>query len=143
MRCRGVAAAASRAPARAAASIRSAHLCARACVAGFVAALVAGSAEAQDRGRHVPFLYRNAELRTILEDLARYNGRRYLYDAKLRGRVTIAVKQPVTVAEAELLFDAALSYKGLALVPGPVGVLKVVESAQAATASPLIDDPQP
>jgi general secretion pathway protein D len=101
-----------------------------------LSASLATPAGAQDR-EQIPIRFKSAELADIVERLAPALGERFVYDATLTGRVTIAVPRPVSKGEAWQLLNAALGMRGFAALPIPGGGYKIVPLSASADSDPL------
>lgn len=104
-------------------------------IACLLGAMSATSATAQAR-EHIPVRFKRAELADIIDRLAPALGARFIYDATLKGQVTIAVPRPVSKNEAWQLLHAALALKGFAAQPTPAGGYKVVPLRAAGDSDP-------
>jgi general secretion pathway protein D len=62
----------------------------------------------------------------IIDAISRLTGKNFIYDDRVRGKVTIISPSPVTVQEAWAVFESVLKIKGFTAIPGPAGVLKIV-----------------
>ena len=80
--------------------------------------------------------FQDTELTDVINMIARLTGRNFLFDERVRGRVTVISPTPVTPDEAYRVFEAILQVKGFTTVPGPGGVLKIVPIRDAKT-SPI------
>ena len=98
-------------------------------------ALSAPPVDAQERER-IPVRFKRTELADIIDRLAPALGARFIYDASLRGQVTIAVPRPVSKNEAWQLLHAALALKGFAAQPAPAGSYKIVPLRAAGGSDP-------
>ena len=79
--------------------------------------------------------FKDVELAAIIETIARITGRNFIYDDRVRGRVTIVSPSEVTVDQAFAVFESVLKIKGFTAVPGPGGVLKIVPVRDAKESS--------
>ncbi|MEZ4354134.1 MAG: hypothetical protein R3F16_10805 [Myxococcota bacterium] len=90
-----------------------------------------GSAEAQARGRAarlpvaaeeeelVTLDFNDVELPVVVDTISRMTGYNFIYDDRVRGRVTIVSPTQVTVDQAFAVFESVLKVKGFSLVLGP------------------------
>ena len=112
------------------------------------AALVPGPATAQQRGTLSPsdkrfsegselvqLDFKDVELAVVIETIARITGQNFIYDDRVRGRVTIVSPSEVTVDQAFAVFESVLKIKGFTAVPGPGDVLKIVPVRDAKESS--------
>ncbi|MEZ4216695.1 MAG: type II secretion system secretin GspD [Myxococcota bacterium] len=68
----------------------------------------------------------DVELAAVIEAIAKLTNKNFIYDDRVRGRVTIVSPTQVTVDQAYAVFESVLQVKGFSTVPGPGGVIKVV-----------------
>ncbi len=92
--------------------------------------LMAGAAQAQDAppagGTMVTLDFQDAEITEVIGVIAQATGKNFLYDDRVRGRVTVISPEPVTADEAYRVFESILQVKGFTTVPSPGGILKIV-----------------
>ena len=79
--------------------------------------------------------FKDVELTVVIETIARITGKNFIYDDRVRGRVTIVSPSQVTVDQAYAVFESVLKVKGFTAVPGPGGVLKIIPVRDAKEAS--------
>lgn len=79
--------------------------------------------------------FKDVELTVVVETIARITGKNFIYDDRVRGRVTIVSPSEVTVDQAYAVFESVLKIKGFTAVPGPGGVLKIVPVRDAKESS--------
>jgi general secretion pathway protein D len=70
--------------------------------------------------------FNNAELSVVIDTIARLTGKNFIYDDRVRGRVTVVSPTRITVDEAYAVFESVLQVKGFTTVPTPGGALKVI-----------------
>ncbi|MFI5316938.1 MAG: type II secretion system secretin GspD [Myxococcota bacterium] len=94
------------------------------------ALLAAGPARAQapaPAGETLVSLdFQDADITEVISTIAKATGKNFLYDDRVRGRVTVISPDPVTVDEAYRVFESILAVKGFTTVPAPGGVLKIL-----------------
>ena len=90
-------------------------------------------ARAQARpGEPVRLDFQNTELTDVIAMIAELTGKNFLYDQdRVSGRVTVVSPTPVTIDEAYRVFESILQVRGLTTVPGPGGMLKIVQISRA------------
>jgi len=112
-------------------------------------AVTAATASAQGRSPAVPgndprfsrgdelvqLDFKDVELAVVIETIARITGKNFIYDDRVRGRVTIVSPSEVTVEQAYAVFESVLKIKGFTAVPGPGGVQKIVPIRDAKESS--------
>ena len=79
--------------------------------------------------------FRDVELAVVIEAIAKITGKNFIYDDRVRGRVTIVSPTEVTAEQAYAVFESVLKVKGFTAVPGPGGVLKIVPVRDAKESS--------
>jgi general secretion pathway protein D len=79
--------------------------------------------------------FKDVELAVVIETIARITGKNFIYDDRVRGRVTIVSPSEVTVDQAYAVFESVLKIKGFTAVPGPGGVFKIVPVRDAKESS--------
>jgi len=108
--------------------------------------LLAGAAVAQqgpdaspggvpDGDRMVQLDFDDVELSVVIDTIARLTGRNFIYDDRVRGRVTIVSPSRVTVEQAYAVFESVLQVKGFTVVEGPGGVMKIIPVRDAKESS--------
>ena len=94
--------------------------------------LVAASAVADDLDRDLVHLdFQNAELTAVIDTIAKMTGKNFIYDDRVRGRVTIVSPTPMTPDQAYAVFESVLQVKGFTTVLTPGGALKVIPLREA------------
>jgi len=68
----------------------------------------------------------DAELADVIDMIARMTNRNFIYDDRVRGRVTIVSPTPVPIDQAYAVFESVLQVKGFTTVETPGGALKVI-----------------
>ena len=71
----------------------------------------------------------------VIETIARLTNKNFIYDDRVRGRVTIVSPSQVTVDEAYAVFESVLQVKGFTTVTGPGGAIKVIPVREAKESS--------
>jgi general secretion pathway protein D len=100
-------------------------------------------------GEQVQLDFNDVELSVVIDTIARLTGKNFIYDDRVRGRVTIVSPTKITVEEAYAVFESVLQVKGFTTVQGPGGAIKViplreakesnVETVRGGTAPPASD----
>ncbi len=70
--------------------------------------------------------FNNAELSVVIDTIAKLTGKNFIYDDRVRGRVTVVSPTRITLDEAYAVFESVLQVKGFTTVPTPGGALKVI-----------------
>ena len=82
--------------------------------------------EAVAQEERVQLDFEDVELAVLIDTIARLTGKNFIYDDRVRGRVTIVSPTSVTIDQAYAVFESVLRVKGFTAVPGPGGVMKVI-----------------
>ncbi|MEE3332590.1 MAG: type II secretion system secretin GspD [Myxococcota bacterium] len=77
----------------------------------------------------------DVELAAVIETIAKLTNKNFIYDDRVRGRVTVVSPSPITVEAAYAVFESMLQVKGFTTVPGPGGVIKVIPIREAKESS--------
>jgi general secretion pathway protein D len=86
-------------------------------------------------GAMVTLDFADAELAQVIETIARATNRNFIYDDRVRGRVTIVSPEPIPVEQAYAVFESVLQVKGFTTVMTPGGAIKVVPVREAKESS--------
>ena len=89
------------------------------------------------RNAGITLSFVDTELAEVVREVAKATGASFLFDDRLRGRVTISVVERVTPREAVEILHAALLSKGFAAVPSPGGAWRILPTGETGTAAPL------
>jgi general secretion pathway protein D len=82
-------------------------------------------------GEQVQLDFNDVELSVVIDTIARLTGKNFIYDDRVRGRVTIVSPTRITVEEAYAVFESVLQVKGFTTVQGPGGAIKVIPLREA------------
>jgi general secretion pathway protein D len=93
--------------------------------------------------------FNDAELTTIIDAISKMTERNFIYDERVRGKVTIKSPTRITREQAYAVFESVLQVKGFTTVETPGGALKIIpvrdakqsniETAKTALAPPNTD----
>jgi general secretion pathway protein D len=70
--------------------------------------------------------FSDVELPVVVDTISRMTGYNFIYDDRVRGRVTIVSPTQVTVDQAFAVFESVLKVKGFSLVLGPGNTYKII-----------------
>jgi general secretion pathway protein D len=70
--------------------------------------------------------FEDVELAVVIDTIAKLTGKNFVYDDRVRGRVTIISPSPIPVSQAYTVFESVVQVKGFTTVEAPGGVLKVI-----------------
>ena len=88
-----------------------------------------------EEGTMVTLDFQEVELADVIETIARATNRNFIYDDRVRGRVTIVSPEPIPVEQAYAVFESVLQVKGFTTVTTPGGAIKVVPIREAKESS--------
>jgi general secretion pathway protein D len=114
---------------------------ARLAALALLAALFAGLAAAQEPSDEAPadglvsLDFNDVELGDVIKTIAKMTGRNFIYDDRVRGRVTIVSPSPVPVEQAYAVFESVLQVKGFTTITTPGGAIKIVPVREAKESS--------
>ena len=77
----------------------------------------------------------DAELATVIEMIAGATGKNFIYDDRVRGRVTIISPTEIPIEQAYAVFESVLQVKGFTTVATPSGAIKIVPVREAKESS--------
>lgn len=83
---------------------------------------------------------KDADIATLVKTFSKLLKRNYIVDSNVKGKVTIHLAEPVTVAEALKIFDSVLLLKGFTTVPIGGNVYKVIPAKDASQTTIPLDD---
>ena len=75
--------------------------------------------------------FNNVELAVVIDAIAKLTDKNFIYDDRVRGRVTIVSPTPVTIEQAYAVFESVLQVKGFTTVTSPGGAIKVIPVREA------------
>ncbi len=103
--------------------------------------VVTAAAQAQAPGRpearvtaengRVQLDFNDVELSVVIDTIARLTKKNFIYDDRVRGRVTIVSPTEITTEEAYAVFESVLQVKGFTTVETPGGAIKVIPIREA------------
>jgi general secretion pathway protein D len=79
--------------------------------------------------------FNDQELSVVIDTISQLTGRNFIYDDRVRGRVTIVSPTKVSVEQAYAVFESVLQVKGFTTVEGPGGAIKVIPIREAKESS--------
>ncbi len=75
--------------------------------------------------------FNDVEIAVVIDTIAKLTRKNFIYDDRVRGRVTIVSPTRITVDQAYAVFESVLQVKGFTTVPGPGGAIKVIPIREA------------
>jgi general secretion pathway protein D len=103
-------------------------------LAGLLLAAPAAPQEPPGEGL-VQLDFQDAELSAVIDTIARLTDTNFIYDDRVRGRVTIVSPTPMPVEQAYAVFESVLQVKGFTTVRTPGGALKIIPLRDAKESS--------
>ncbi len=95
-------------------------------VAGLGANVASAQSGETDAAGMVSLDFDDAEIADVIDTIARMTNRNFIYDDRVRGRVTIVSPTPIPLDQAYAVFESVLQVKGFTTVETPGGALKVI-----------------
>ena len=92
-------------------------------------------AQAEEVDGLVTLDFADVELSAVIETIAKMTRKNFIYDDRVRGRVTIVSPTPMPVEQAYAVFESVLQVKGFTTVTTPGGAIKVVPVREAKESS--------
>jgi len=80
---------------------------------------------------YVSLDFDNAELADVIDLIAKLTNKNFIYDDRVRGRVTIVSPTRVSIEQAYAVFESVLQVKGFTTVESPGGAVKVIPLREA------------
>ncbi len=82
-------------------------------------------------GEKVSFNFVDVDITAVAKFVSDVTGKNFIYDDRVRGKVTIIAPTKISVDDAYDLFTSVIQLKGYAIVPSGIGVYKIVPVAEA------------
>ena len=98
-----------------------------------LASLSAGAQQAEPG--QVQLDFNDVELSVVIDTIAQLTGTNFIYDDKVRGRVTVISPAPMSRDQAYAVFESILQVKGFTTVKTPGGVVKIIPIREAKESS--------
>ncbi len=83
-------------------------------------------AQSSDEEELISLDFADVELPVVIDTISRLTGYNFIYDDRVRGRVTIVSPTEVTIDQAFAVFESVLKVKGFSLVLGPGNTYKIL-----------------
>lgn len=91
----------------------------------------AASPETKKSANNVTFNFVDVDLPVITKFISEITGKNFIFDEKVKGKITIIAPSKLSIDEAFNLFTSVLDLKGFTVVPSGVDAYKIVPSADA------------
>jgi general secretion pathway protein D len=82
-------------------------------------------------GEMVQLDFTDVELPVVIDTISRLTGKNFIYDDRVRGRVTIVSPTKITIDQAYAVFESVLQVKGFTVIEGPGGARKIIPIREA------------
>lgn len=83
------------------------------------------------KGEKVTFNFVDVELPTITKFISDITKKNFIFDERVKGKITIIAPSKLSIDEAYNLFTSVLELKGFTLVPSGVDAYKIIPSSEA------------
>ena len=83
------------------------------------------------RGEKVTFNFVDIDLPVITKFVSEITKKNFIFDERVKGKITIIAPSKISVADAFNLFTSVLELKGFTIVPSSVDAYKIVPSSEA------------
>ncbi len=93
---------------------------------GAVDATAQGQSSLVEEDGLVQLDFNDAELTTIIDAISKMTNKNFIYDERVRGKVTIKSPTRISQEQAYAVFESVLQVKGFTTVETPGGALKVI-----------------
>ncbi len=91
----------------------------------------ADAPETKKSANNVTFNFVDVDLPVITKFISEITGKNFIFDEKVKGKITIIAPSKLSIDEAFNLFTSVLELKGFTVVPSGVEAYKIVPSADA------------
>ncbi|MGE5300784.1 MAG: type II secretion system secretin GspD [Acidobacteriota bacterium] len=91
----------------------------------------AASPETKKSANNVTFNFVDVDLPVITKFISEITGKNFIFDEKVKGKITIIAPSKLSIDEAFNLFTSVLDLKGFTVVPSGVDAYKIIPAADA------------
>ncbi len=85
----------------------------------------------QSKDKKVSFNFVDVELPTVTKFISEITGKNFIFDERVKGKITIIAPSKLSVGDAFDLFTAVLELKGFTVIPSGVDAYKIIPAAEA------------
>lgn len=96
----------------------------------FISIPAAFSAELK-KASHVTFNFNEVDLPVITKFVSDITGKNFIFDEKVRGKITIIAPSKLSTEDAFRLFTSVLELKGFTIIPADVDAYKIIPASEA------------
>lgn len=82
-------------------------------------------------GPKIAFNFIDVEISTIVKFISEITGNNFLFDERIKGKITIIAPTKLTIDESFTLFTSVLSLKGFTIIPSGLKTYKIIPSSLA------------
>ncbi|MFI5294529.1 MAG: type II secretion system secretin GspD [Thermodesulfovibrionales bacterium] len=93
--------------------------------------VLAGSSAETKKSNNVTFNFVDVELPVIAKFISEITGKNFIFDDKVKGKITIIAPSKLSIDDAYSLFTSVLELKGFTVVPSGVDVYKIIPAIEA------------
>jgi len=101
------------------------------CTSGLAADPPAETKEAAKQPEKVTFNFVDVDLASVTKFISEITGKNFIFDERLRGKITIIAPSKLSADDAFSLFTSVLELKGFTVVPSGVDAYKIIPSSEA------------
>ena len=94
-------------------------------------AFVGNSYAEAKKSREVTFNFVDVDLATVTKFVSELTGKNFIFDERVKGKITIVAPSKLSIDDAYSLFTSVLELKGFTVLPSGVDVYKIVPSVEA------------
>ncbi len=91
----------------------------------------AGSSSETKKSNNVTFNFVDVELPVIAKFISEITGKNFIFDEKVKGKITIIAPSKLSIDDAYSLFTSVLELKGFTVVPSGVDLYKIIPAIEA------------
>ncbi len=84
-----------------------------------------------DDDSKIAFNFIDVEIPTIIKFISKMTGDNFIFDEKIKGKITIVAPTKLTLDESFTMFTSVLNMKGYTIIPAGTKTYKIVPSSQA------------
>ena len=87
--------------------------------------------DAQKTDQKIAFNFIDVEIPTVIKFISKLTGKNFIFDEKVKGKVTIITPTKLSIEESFALFTSVLALKGFTIVPLGANTYKIIPSSLA------------
>ncbi len=82
-------------------------------------------------GTGISFNFIDVEIPTVIRFISKITGNNFVFDEKIKGKITIVAPTKLTIEESFTLFTSVLNLKGYTIIPAGTKTYTIIPSSQA------------